>query len=121
MKKNDLILVGICLLLGIVFIVFLLFTRSEGSKLLITVNGIEYETLELNKDTTYTLELDNGQWNTFVIKDGYVDMTDASCPDGICVNHNDIHFNNETIVCLPNRVVLQILEGEESDIDAVAK
>ncbi|HKL99976.1 MAG TPA: NusG domain II-containing protein [Mobilitalea sp.] len=121
MKKNDFILIGTLLILGIIAFILITLTKSEGSRVLIIVNGEEYKDMSLEEDTTFTLELENGGWNTFVIKDGYVDMIDASCPDELCVNHKDIHYNNETIVCLPNNVVLQIIGGEKNEVDAVAK
>ena len=121
MKKNDVILIGCLTIITVVVILLLYLTKTEGSKVLITVDGKEYATLELNKDTTYTVELSNGEQNTFVIKDGTVDMTQASCPDKLCVNHSSIHYNHETIVCLPNKVVLQIIDGQDNGVDAIAK
>ena len=121
MKKNDKILIGVILLLGILTWLVIAITKQEGSKVRVTVDGKEYTVLSLSKDTSYTVELENGEWNTFVIQDGHVDMTEASCPDKLCVHHSDISYQNETIVCLPNKVVLQIIGGKENDVDAVAK
>ncbi len=119
-KKNDLILIGIILILGFAIIAFMNLTKKEGSKVVITVGGEVYDTLYLSDDTSYTVKLKDGSYNTFEIKDGIVDMVDASCPDKICVNHRSIHYNNDTIVCLPNKVVLEVTESEDSDVDAVA-
>ena len=119
-KKNDLILIGIILILGFAVIAFMNLTKKEGSKVVITVGGEVYDTLYLSDDTSYTVKLKDGSYNTFEIKDGIVDMVDASCPDKICVNHRSIHYNNDTIVCLPNKVVLEVTESEDSDVDAVA-
>ncbi len=118
-KKNDLILIGVILLLGLAVIGYLNLTKEEGSKVVITMNGEVYDTLYLKENTTYTVKGKDGTYNTFEIKDGYVDMLDASCPDKLCVNHSNIHYNNETIVCLPNKVVLQITGAGESEVDAV--
>lgn len=119
-KKNDMILFGVLLGLGLLLILILNIMKYEGSKVLITIDGKEYKTMTLEENATLTIELENGGWNIFQIKDGYVDMLDASCPDKLCVKHRDIHYNNETIVCLPNKVVLQVIDGEESELDAVA-
>lgn len=119
-KKNDLILIGTVLLLGLVILLIFSLTKSEGSKVMITIDGKEYKTLDLNIDTTMKVEVGNGEWNTFEIKDGHVNMLDASCPDKLCVKHKDIHYNHETIVCLPNKVVLEIMNGEDSEIDMIA-
>ncbi len=118
-KKNDLILIGVILLLGLAVIGYLNLTKEEGSKVVITMNGEVYDTLYLKENSTYTVKGKDGTYNTFEIKDGYVDMLDASCPDKLCVNHSNIHYNNETIVCLPNKVVLQITGAGESEVDAV--
>ena len=48
-------------------------------------------------------------------------MVEASCPDKLCVKHNKIHYNYESITCLPNRVYVRIVGGEESELDAVAE
>jgi hypothetical protein len=119
-KKNDLILIGIVIMLGLAVIIFMNATKSEGSKVVITIDGTVYDTLVLEENTSYTIKGDNGEWNTFEIKDGYVNMLDASCPDKLCVNHKDIHYNHETIVCLPNKVVLEVVDGEENEVDMIA-
>jgi hypothetical protein len=119
-KKNDIILIVAVLFLGLAVIVFMNLTKEEGSKVEITVDGEVYDTLYLQEDTSYTVKLKDGTYNTFEIKDGYVDMIDASCPDKLCIYQKHIHFNNETIVCRPNKVILQVISSENSDVDAIA-
>ena len=51
------------------------------------------------------------------IKDGEAQISEASCPDQICVNHMHIHYSKEMIVCLPNGLIAEIVNGEERDID----
>lgn len=120
-KKNDIILFGLILLIAISAIFFINMKRSDGSKVLITINGKEYKTLSLNIDKKITIKEDNGDLNIIQIKDGEVDMIDANCPDKICVKHSKIHFDHETIVCLPHKLVVEIINGEESDVDMIAK
>lgn len=45
-----------------------------------------------------------------VISDGRADMESADCPNQICVHHSAISHTGETIVCLPNRVVIEVVE-----------
>ena len=120
MKRNDLILIAIVLIIGAGALLLIFNNKEAGSKVSVQMNGKEIITFDLDKDITYTIEGDNGAWNTFTIKDGYVDMIDASCPDKVCVEHKSIHHNHETIICLPNQVVLEIIGGEESLIDSIA-
>lgn len=120
-KRNDLILIGGVIFLALAVILFMNLTKENGSYVTIFIDGVEYKTLSLEEDGTYIVEGDHGEKNTLVIKDGYVDMIDANCPDKLCVKERSIHFNNETITCLPNRVVLQIVSDIEDEVDAVAK
>lgn len=119
-KKNDFILIGVVILLCIGALVYFQLTKEEGSKVVITIDGEVYDTLDLNKETTLTVEGDNGIYNTFQVKDGAVDMIDASCPDLLCVKQKDIHYNHETIVCLPNKVVIEVISSVESEVDMIA-
>lgn len=120
MKRNDLFLIGVIVLLCAGIFAYIHFTKQEGSKVVITVDGKVYDTLELSNGTTFTVEGDNGAFNTFQIKNGYADMIDASCPDLLCVHQKSIHYNHETIVCLPNKVVLEVISKENSEVDMIA-
>jgi len=121
MKKNDIILVVSILVVAILaWIGIKLYQKSstEGTAYaLVTVDGEEYGRYSLDTDTIEKIEFDNGTYNVLEIKDGQVNMTEASCPDQICVNHAHIHYSSETIVCLPNKLVVEIVNGEDDDLD----
>ena len=58
-----------------------------------------------------------------MIEDGAARMEDADCPDQICVRQGKIRAQGETIICLPNRVVVRITgtgEPDGEEVDAVA-
>ena len=46
-------------------------------------------------------------------------MIDADCPDQLCVNQRAVSADNESIICLPNRVIVEIQSRQESEYDAV--
>ena len=119
-KKNDVLLIGAILVLALIAILVINLTKADGSKVVITVDSEIYQTLDLNTDQTVTIEGNDGRLNVVEIKDGTVKMSQADCPDKLCVNHRDIHYNHETIVCLPNKVVLEIMDGEASELDMIA-
>ena len=48
-------------------------------------------------------------------------MTKADCPDKLCVNQNAVSKNGESIICLPNKVVVTVDSSENSEFDAVAQ
>jgi len=120
-KKNDLLLIVAIVFISLAAFAFMFLSRKEGSKLIVYVGGKEHATFSLDEDVEYTVKQENGAYNTFIIKDGKVDMIAASCPDKLCVKDRSIHYSNDTIVCLPNNVVLQIVGGEEGDVDIIAK
>ena len=47
-------------------------------------------------------------------------MTDADCPDQLCVHQKAASKNHESIICLPNKVVVEVNGNKESEFDAVA-
>lgn len=88
--------------------------------MVVTVDGKEYGRYPLQSKNAekIKIELGGGAYNVLVIQDGKADIVEASCPDKICVNHAAIHLSGESIVCLPNKVVVTIENAEESGIDA---
>lgn len=119
-KKNDIILLVIILMLGIGTFLFMKFIKEDGDKVIIKVDGQVYKELPLDEDTTFKIEGPGSSYNTLLIQDGYVDMIDASCPDKLCVEQHKIHKSGESIICLPNRVVIEMDSKVESDLDGIA-
>ena len=62
----------------------------------------------------------SGGTNILTIKNGKAKMTDADCPDQLCVHQKAASKNHESIICLPNKVVVEVDGSEESEFDAVA-
>lgn len=121
-RKTDLYLItGLLLVAVTLFVGIRLYGKMTTTEAVavVTVDGKEYGRYPLGKNYTETIHLSDGNYNTFEVKDGYVSMTDASCPDQICVNHNRISKKNETIVCLPDKVVITVENGEEAEIDVL--
>ena len=59
--------------------------------------------------------------NILQIEDGKADMMSADCPDQLCVHQNSISKENQTIVCLPNKIVAEIIGADKAEYDAVVK
>jgi len=54
------------------------------------------------------------------LKGGRVRVLDTDCPHHICKNMGWIKYNGETIVCVPNKVLIEIKSKGPAIIDAVA-
>lgn len=121
MKKKDILLIGSVVILATLFwlvprVAGML--REDGKlQLRITVAGDEYGTYSLEKEQTIKIQ----DTNVCKIKDGKVTMVSAQCPDQLCRKQGPICRPGETIVCLPNKVVLEIKgsgEQETKPLDA---
>ncbi len=116
--KRDLILIGILLLTALALLLIAGAKRHEkGAVAVVTVDGTETARYPLSKDGTFLL---NGGSNTLVIENGEVWISEANCPDKLCMGFGKISKNGEIIVCLPNRLIVVIEGGESPEVDAVA-
>ena len=113
--RNDIILVLVILLAVFALVLILYLTAERGSYAVVTYNGEEYARYHLTEDSVNEIKPDAGT-NVIVIKDGKVFVSSATCPDGICVAHRAISSTSESIICLPNKLVVTI-EGESKNAD----
>ena len=112
MKKGDILLICIVLCLGIGGLLFINIMKDQpGGTLTVTIDGKIYGEYDLNEDQEVVLQTDSF-YNRFKIEDGKVTMIEADCPDQYCVKHAAIDKVDETIICLPHKVVLEITEGK---------
>ena len=117
-KRADLLLIGALVLLAGALFLWQLASRSDGAVVAVYVDGERTASYPLDADTTVTLYTpDGGSYNVLVISGGTADVTDAGCPDKLCVHMGAIRRDGEAIICLPNRTVIQIEGGETSGVD----
>ena len=128
MKKGDVILIiGIVLFsLSSIFYIKNFLNRDTDTKYLsVQVNGQEINAIDIldpDNDQEFEINTEYGK-NTVIIEDGYVRIRSANCPDQVCVIHRKISKTGETIVCLPNKLVLEIKgdNNDEIEIDSINK
>ena len=48
-------------------------------------------------------------------------MEEATCPDKLCIKQKTISKDNESIICLPNKVAVTVTSKSESDIDVISR
>lgn len=115
--KNDIILLGIILIVALITIIIVNITKKEGTFVVVLYDQNEVAKYSINDDIEIKLTYEENKYNTLVIKDKKVYILDASCKDHICVRHNKISMIGETIVCLPNKTVIKIIgDGEQIDV-----
>ena len=107
--KVWLAVIGLLLVAGIVGMIAAQSAREEGSLVLITWNDEVQGTYPLSEDRSLVYEGENGPRNVVTIQDGMVFMGEANCPDQICVKHSPTDQTADPIVCLPNRLVVEVI------------
>jgi hypothetical protein len=118
-KKGDLLIIGVLLALVIVwFTVESILPSTANGYAKITVNGEEYGTFSLETPREFTITTEKGS-NRVKIEDGKVCVTEASCKDGLCVRQGTVHRLGESVVCLPNGVVITVEKGENETVDFI--
>ena len=86
---------------------------KTGSFAEIYVDGELYQKVSLSKDSEIALD-----HLKIIVADGAVRVQEADCPDKICVKRGAISKAGQTIVCLPNRVVVKITG--KSEVEAIS-
>ena len=114
LRKADLLLLAAALVFGAVLAAVLLLLRSPGGTVQVRVAGAVTAGYPLDVDASYTITGANGGTNLLVIEDGAARIEEASCPDGVCVHTGRIRRNGQSIVCLPNQVVVEIVSETEN-------
>lgn len=124
MKKTDVIIVVVILLLSSTFYFAskLAQDKYDYNVAKITVNGELYKTIELI-DEDYKEEItieQNGHRNVICIDGLKVRMEDADCADKVCIKMGSISMPGEMIVCLPNKIVIEIQGDFDGELDGSA-
>lgn len=122
MTKGDKFLIAFVVFLTIVSLGFIKrqgFSNSE-KYISVQVNGKEIKKIIFDKNivgNTIPIETEYG-YNLMEIGDEEVRVIEASCPDKIDVHQGYISKVGETIVCLPNKLVIEIKGmGKDDKID----
>ena len=103
MKKKDFILIIFLIFIAVSVLLFCHFTGEKGETVSISKDNKIVQTVSLYEDT----QIDLGS-NTIEIKDSKVFIVRADCHNQICVKHKAISKKGESIVCLPNKVIVEI-------------
>lgn len=120
MKKWDKIIIGLLLLISFApyffFKVFILedFSRTYA---VITVNGEAYKEIPLTGQVSskeYIIQTEYGE-NIIIVEDESIFVREADCADQICTHFGIINQPGEMIVCLPNKLLIEIKGSQSSE------
>ena len=101
---------------------FLRINKNEGTVAQIKQGDKVIKTIDLsNLKEPYEEKIDDGHGGYNIIRagNGKIAVIEANCPDKICVNQGYIDNSAVPIVCLPHKLSVTIINGE-NNVDAVA-
>lgn len=117
-KKDILLIIVILVVAGLAFLLHEVIGGKGANCVTVKVNGVLEGVYSLAQDQEIEI---NGGSNILVIKNGKADMIEADCPDKLCVKQKAVSKNHESIICLPNKVIVEVDSSENSEFDAVTK
>ena len=119
-KKYSQILLLIVILLSIVCLVIYIQNNR----------GVKIAKIYKDKELLYNIDLslveksyeiklgDEKEYNIIKVEHNGISMIEASCHNNICVNTGIINNSTLPIVCLPNKIIIEIESNQEQKIDA---
>ena len=94
--------------------------NGVGSDALLYLDGkLTYKIL-LNDDGEHKIDVPNGT-TTIKVSGGKLYITDAPCPLKICIHESPIFNEGDSLICVPNGLVVKINGGGGEKLDTVTK
>ena len=87
----------------------------------ISRDGVLLEEINLDQvdaPRSFVLEDESGR-NTVAVEKGRIRVSEADCPDQVCVNRGWISDGTAPIICLPHKLMIEIVGGG-GDLDGGA-
>ena len=119
--RNDIILIISILSVSFIFLIAVIASRRQGDRVVIYADGVKVYELSLSDDTSVDVEGYNGSHNTITVSGGSAYMSYATCPDKLCRHQGKINRTGQSIVCLPDRVVVKVEGKDGSEYDALTR
>ena len=118
-RKNDIFFVAATLFVAVtVYLTMHMVYGTEGTSVQIVVDGEVYAEYPLEQDREIQIDYDKSEgFNVLIIENGEAVVKEADCPDKLCVKQKAVSKNGESIVCLPHKLVITIVGGEEAEYD----
>ena len=122
-RKDRMLIAAVLAIAAAMAAVFYIRTRLLPQKkpdvVTVTVDGELYGAFALSEDREEDIDTRFGH-NHLSIRSGSAQVTDADCPDGLCMHQGSISENGEMNVCLPHRLIVEVISGD-GGVDGTAR
>jgi hypothetical protein len=93
---------------------------GKGETVMLLEGNAEAQSYSLAKDTVLTVDGPIGKTEVEIRK-GQVWIASASCPQQICRHQGKIRSNGQILVCIPNRLVVEVKGSRDPEVDATTE
>lgn len=111
---KDMLLILVFFGIGVILLAYTYLGKQKHPVVAVRVDGKVVQEFSLDDTIQYKIE-GTGGTNTLCIEDGSVWLSEADCPDQICVQTGKIRYAGQSIICLPHKVVVEIKEAEDAE------
>lgn len=113
----ELVVLAVLLLAAAAAGLWFFLGRTPGTWAVVRVEGREIARYSLARDGVYPL---NGGTNVLTVENGSAAVTQADCPDKICVEQGRVRYTGQCITCLPNKLTVTLEGGGEPEVDLIS-
>jgi hypothetical protein len=112
-------------LIGVVAVVsvavpFVINYSSAGARTARVIEqGVVIKNIDLTKDADISIKLKKG-FMDLEVRQGRLRANKCSCPEKVCMGMGWIGKTGQSIVCVPNKTLVEVRGSENIDYDAVA-
>ena len=123
MTRADVLIAFIVLIAAAVLMFAFGIRKPEAAELraVIYIDGEIYDIADLPEYPEEILINGGRGANTVTVYPDGVAVTAADCPSLDCVRMGKIQYVNQSIICLPHRILVRLETDARGDVDAVAK
>ena len=119
MDKKNWLVIAVMAVIALGLLGVSLLTRQPAQvaedTVIITIDGREYKRVPLSAPQTVTVEQENGCVNVIEVSDHGAVMLSSTCDNQLCVHMGEVTVDNwefrpnqQFIICLPNRVSIEL-------------
>ncbi|MBQ7139777.1 MAG: NusG domain II-containing protein [Clostridia bacterium] len=123
MNKKNWVVIAVIVLAAVLLLAMTFLQRPmtavEEDTVIISVDGKEYARVPLSKPRTVTVTQEDGSVNVVEVSDHGAVMAHSTCDNQLCVKMGEVTVDNwefrpnqQFIICLPNRVSVELAVTE---------
>ncbi len=123
MNKSDLKLIIVIILIAIIVLFMIaIFDNTSNKKALVYYDNNLILTIDLTETEKreYLVDGYNGVVK-IIAEGGKIKVDEEDSPLHLCSKQGFIEETYETIICLPNKIVIKIVSSKDNDLDTILR